>query len=1256
MNLERLIVISVVAAGGVALLLSDSVGANATRQGDGMLAQEPLHLGATVSPNFIMAIDDSGSMTFQTLLAGSDGEGCWKNNSFFTGTALNTDGSCEYYYVLPGQRVNNYHGIPPFDQFGFARSPDVNPSYFNPDKTYDPWINDQLASYGNASVTDTKIDPRGTATVKLFESNFSTSFNNLFLVRDGMNIPSGVRFQACSEWDGSNCEDWDTYTSTGYAWQWGAQRIAIEHTPAVVYLKANRTISGYSAPVRIAGACGTGCDLYRYVPTSAEAKQNFANWFSYYGNRNRAMVAGLTRSLVDVSNLRVGYFTINSGRRTYQCGKNTCTAFDNYQPVSMLDVNNVAEKKQLMTQVLGLPASGGTPNRHAVGHIGSQFNTNTNIIQHACQKNAGMLFTDGFSNSGGPTGFGNADQNMGAPFSDSHSDTLADLATHYYSTTLRSGAFTTGKVPPSNPAVCESGTAQEKKAADCNTNLHMNFYGVTLGARGELFGKVYGVTADGGTDGQLATTEALALASSPAWSAVVDDRRETVDEIWHATMNTRGRYINATTPADITIAMRDVLSSVGVGGGVSGSLAITGSRIADGSLSIEPKFNRNGTDWYGDVIASKPSRGTGGRIEYTTVWTASQKLPAPGSRKLFYGTSDGDSTPVVADFYSGGPASLDALCANYAGGSCGPVAGTLISSLGVTIGEAIGYLAGNTALEGSKLRKRTNRLGDIVNSTPAISAPTDDFGYALLRKADGSYEFDPYDYQDYLDDKKDRKKIVYVGANDGMLHAFHGETGVEQFGYIPATAVGHLGNLLFPTSPNFQHRYYVDGPVVVSDAMFAIDDWRTVLIGTAGAGGRSVFGLDVSNVGTSAFASSNVLWEVNDRMTGGNSAAADRIGYVLGKPVVVPVRGADGVPVWKAIFGGGYANRLNDADTTKGTVTLFIVDVKTGTIDYIDAKETGGPALPNGLGNVTAVDRQRVVSSAWQRGTDGMVDTVYAGDQHGNVWKFDLTKTGASRVALGGKPLFTAKDGTLGTSKRQAIMGGLEVAAGPRGGVLVLFGTGSFAYDGDKLNTDVQSFYAVLDQPSESLTLPLSRGSLQVQTLSTADIVSRSSVNYFTKRGWYLDLAVTDSGNLVKKGERMVGYPRLEGSILYFPTYAPTEGDACSGGGSNFLYGLSAISGSGALGAVRVGSPGGDSKAEGTGRLPLDTDGAAPIKDVNVYNTGKQAALTGSPDDAAVNAYNALAPEYCAAIVSVAGSEPLYRVRPCGRQSWRQIR
>lgn len=1295
MNPTRIAIALALVAGTTFLFLrTDKVVADAQDQGGGTLAQTPLELGDVVPPNFIMAVDDSGSMTFQTLFPAQDGMACWSDSdeSFFSGsgdnTTLRTSGGCDYNYVMEGPRLGDgYQGIPPIDTFGFARSPDYNPSYYNPEIVYEPWVKSDLTSFGDAGVAATKIDPRESATIDLFSSYFDDdNDNDRFYVQDGMWIPAGVRYRTD--------DDGGLETSGGFTWNDGSQDVAIQYIPGTFYLVQNLTLPGYTAGVKITNACGDGCPMWRYRPNSASTKQNFANWFSYYGNRNRAMIASLTRSFVDVDSLNVGYFTINERNN------------GGYDDVVMLDMDDDDEKVSLYEDMLDLGASGGTPNGWAVAHMGKQFmrtgggdddddegNGGDALIKNACQRNAGMLFTDGYSNTGRPTNYGNVDP-PGAPFVDDHSNTMADIASYYYTTNLRPD-LPAGKVPV--PKLCSTGTAEEKYALDCQANPHMNFYGITLGARGEQFGVTYGVLADGNTDGDLATQQVLSGDKPiPDWPAWVNDSRGAVDDIWHATINTRGRYINASTPASITAALQEVLGEVGGLAEPSGSIGVTGSRLGPTSLAVTPSFSGDGTDWYGELTASRPIAGVPGEsITFEELWKASEELPAPGARSIFYGDTDNDVTPDVSAFTSM-PNPLKTLCREYKENRCGPGKNADTSDLNISGDEALAYLAGDQSLENrdkDPLRTRTKVLGDIIGSTPAVVSPTDNYGYTLLRDEDEPTGFDPYDYREYLQTKADsRKTMVYVGANDGMLHGFRGDSGQEAFAYIPAATVGYMGNLLFPEAPEFQHHYYVDGPIAVSDARLG-GTWKTVLVGTTGAGSRSVFALDISNA-YSGFMASDVMWEINADVGGkggddgddgddGGSKNRDigkRIGHVMGRPVIVPVRGADGNPEWKAIFGNGYGSDMNrnckekkseDSDDDEGgggnktdkrcgNASLFIVDMADGEVDYLDVRSDDGPQFENGMGNIVALDRWRYDSTdtEWVRGSDGMVDTVYGGDLHGNVWKFDLTKSGEDRVAFDENPLFVAADDD---GNRQPITGGLEAAVGPLGGVMVLFGTGSFIFEGDRQNSDLQSIYGILDKPGETDPRPLDRGYLTEQVFSADGMSVVNPVNYFEKRGWHIDLAQaeTDGGDPVEAGERVVGNPRLEGGTLFLTSYVPGSGDLCSNGaGSNYLYGVRALTGGADLSSVRVGSSDGDPYAQGTGRIELvDEDGnplSSPIKDVAVYSSTPPGALAGGPLDP--TALDARLEQSCDMVIQVPGAPPMYRWRACGRQSWRQVR
>ncbi|WP_411834303.1 pilus assembly protein [Pseudoxanthomonas mexicana] len=1305
----------VVAVSLVALALSAGYGWYLTAQvSPPELAQAPMNITNVIPPAFIMAVDDSGSMTFETMFPGRDGYGCTgtgTSNPFFNAngtlrTAAGTSGSCNFHHLFPypGHRIGtDRYAIPPIDLFGFARSPSYNASYYNPGTVYVPWKNYDNTNYPQASITATLSNPRdansptfdmtslhrdrtddgdpgnletGNSTYNngtLFPAGIiyrrngncgglastGTAWNTLandvtlsancdnisirrpqvgqpaadelFRIPTGVTLPRGTRYYRLA--DGA-CGGLASARPTQRIWVelqaahtlTAVCELGIEYFPATFYLPldtaapagfitANRTLA--------TNAGGPGVNLYRYeikpsnYSTTAAYNQqisNFANWFSYYGNRNRAMIAGMTHSLVDVNNMRIGYFTINQhGSRDEPDSKTA-------ERVTMYDMAKTAageDKSKLYSAMISLPASGSTPNRQAVNAIGKQFLRRDEgaPIKLSCQKNAGMLFTDGYSNQDGPTvSNANGDGNMGAPFSDSHDNTMADIAAYYYRTNLRSD-LNTGQVKVDKSCPAGGGDAADKRI-DCQRNLHMNFYGVTLGARGNLFNP--DAEQDPYTDASIYNN----------WPSRQNDNPSTVDDIWHATVNTRGEFINARTPSDITAAMRRIIAAVNEGSTPSGTIGVTGSRIGSGSLNIQPAYDSSnyGTDWYSRLTAEAISADSiTGTTGFAEVWEASSRLATQPSRTIRFGKTGSSVVPTVRNFDASN-VTLGELCS----GALSRCSATQLQALGsgsMTLTRAVAYLRGSKVDEGV-LRTRTTILGDIVNSSPILSAPIDNYGYRALGGSLAS------SYATFLENKKTSgRPLVVVGANDGMFHVFDGRTdgngGREVFAYIPAAVLGHMGNLLFPyvaadkNDQKFQHRYYVDGPVTVSDVNVG-GVWKTIAVGTTGAGGRSVFALDITNPD-----SVQVLWEVNNLITG-NAAITGNIGNVLGKPVIVPVKSTAGAVSWKVIFGNGY-------NSTNQQARLFVVDAGTGAVTTIEANEGASHAY-NGLGNIAVIDRKRVGSDGTvSNGRDGYSDTVYAADQQGAIWKFDLLN---NNVALGGKPLFVARDAS---DNRQPILGGLTAASGPGGGVMLYFGTGSFSFLGDPDSTAIQTIYAVNDRG-----VPLSgRGQLQQQTIiDTANGRRETSTTAMAigRQGWYLDLPA---------GERFVGYPRIESGIVFFPTYAPTgaTGDDCGVSGVNWLYGLNSLTGGAALSYVRLGS--GKSHGAGTGAIALDTKGTAPVKDVAVMTMPRVPLLTGTPTAAEINA---AADARCSMVVRVAGAEPMYIPRPCGRQSWRQVR
>ncbi|MBB4130218.1 PilC/PilY family type IV pilus protein [Xanthomonas sp. 3075] len=1270
-------------------------------QGQEKLAQGPLNNGSPVAPAFIMTVDDSNSMTFERIFKGGDGRLQWNsvNSSFFNadGSFFNNGSDCNgfvdcYVYLFPFPLYNSSYSpgvaLPPIDQFGFARSPAYNANYFDPNIKYEPWslskgddANKGLwpqADFGSARADSRDPDvywEDGTISMSRYDTavnlgvsrevNSDSSFR--FLI--GMTIPSGTRYRTGGNARACNTNNSNGLPGTNGLWStlsFNAQvaancSVQISYVPATFYLPAAAPApAGYltnnaNRPI-IANACGPGCNMRRYqilrsnysaANTSAynDAKQNFANWFQYHRNRILSIIGSESRALTGIENMRVGYFTIN-----------------NLAQPTMYDVTNDDSREALFQQIYRLRPSGGTPNRAAIDYLGQQFRRTGDgaPVVRACQKNGGMLFTDGYTTKNNSvTGYGNADSTGTVdfpivPFADSYSDTIADIAASYYSgasTPLVTGpGFPAGLVPVDEKCATLAKTSADWKRLDCQKDLHMNFYAITLGAQGNIYEVNQAATDD-------------PYANAPDWTGngnpVTSDDGRVIDELWHATVNSRGQFINAKSPDEVTSAMRRVLSAASAPNSPSGTLALTGARIGAGSLTVTPEYQikNNATDWSSTLKANSVSVDPDTReARFTPLWEAAAQMPTASARNVYF--NDGSNVRKL----DGTTISLSGLCSLsktlYPSQSL--CSESDLTSLGATAPTAANYLLGDRSGEvqqGGKLRDRSTVLGDIVNSTPVISAPVDDYGYRSLGGTLGT------SYTNYLNSKRNKSYMVYAGANDGMLHAFDGgiditgavtgSGGRERFAYVPATSYGHMGNLLLPyqatkssTLLNFEHRYFVDGPIAVGDTYYN-NAWQTTLVGTTGAGGRGVFALDVSN--PASFGAGSRLWEIND--LAGDAAVRANIGHVLGKPVIVPVRASNGTVSWKAIFGNGYSS-------ASGKAVLFVVDIGTNstpTIRMIEATEAGTSISGNnGLGNLIVLDRIDNLTidpttNKPARTRDGYADTVYAADLRGAIWKFDLTSTATSVTV----PAFTTgiySEG--GLNYRQPITGGLQAASGENGGVLVLFGTGSFSFNKDNLASSAlqtQSLYGFTDQVDGVLSSTLTRTNLTPYSVSTGASATTRSLQQGTAPalalGWYVDLPA---------GERFVGYPELVSGILFMPTYSPLAiSSGCSTDGVNWLFGLNPRTGVGALSGVRMGGIGGSTLATGSAGISLNTGGNAPVKDVGVSVVPRLEPKVNPKDGSA--APTVPAGSGCWMIVSVAGAAPMYVPYPCGRQSWRQL-
>lgn len=1194
-------------------------------------AQVPLltKVGPTVSPNVMLTMDDSGSMTFRHMpeneLAvlnpatanpvGSRTVFWDKNDNYQNG--VNVMGT------VPGNISSaNY-------RLRALRSSDTNTIYYNPEIRYQPWLTsdgvtrlpnspvataykDPLVRTGAAGtfIDLTKISPNGTFTAGTFivgatykivvkgttvwtligsaDNNVGTTF-----VATGVGAGTGqASAGSLSGWCFANASNTDCADAAA----------AFLHDPGV-YFRLSKTAGVYNDVTTVANYVGftinaSASTTYTKYParldcagtscTRDEERQNYANWFSYYRTRNLlargalmeafgvesapvgagtfvvgsryAIVSPGTTSFTSIgaaSNavdtvftatdvgtgtgtareiaMRVGFGRINKGSASVD-GANTrvIESSATYGGGGVRDFSR-ARKNNLFKWLEDLPADGGTPlvtAMEAVGEYYSRTSTqgpwtdnpavNTNVVANnkTCRRSYQIIMTDGYwngavsavgnqDNTDGPviTGVGASYQYIAStPFKDTTSNTLADVAMKYWKTDLQPA--TVNAVPT---------------VAD-NTSFWQNMTNFTVGL---------GVK---GTLDPLTDLPAL-TAGTKTWPfADASTTKPNVDDLWHAAVNSRGRYFSAKDPVELSIAIRTALAGATGGSGSTAGVATASTVLSNGNRKYVPSFTAG--SWDGDV-SGFPLDAVGQVT--ASVWQAAQRMPAWTARNIVtWDSSVGYGIPFAwASMSTDSQTALGAVAATYTT-------------------QFIDFLKGDHSKEGvgNPFRTRHNAaglpfiLGDIVNSNPVL----------IQGNFDGLYSDAAWGgaaaYTAFKATKAARTAVLFAGANDGMLHAFKDTKGLtpastltdgeEIFAYVPRSVYPNLQKLAdknYGTTAALVHQYFVDGPLHEADAYVkapaaASASWRNYLFGSLGAGGRAVFALDVTDSG--AMGPSTVRWEIS-------SADDADLGYVF-SPIKVGV-----LPNgrWVAIFGNGYSS-------TTGNATLFIVDiedasstnavVRAGAIAKLVLDSTGN----NGLGGVTVIPD--IVT--------GRTSNIYVGDLKGKFWKLNYDSAAPSKFVVDGSAaLFTATD-SGGTA--QPITSSPVVYKHSLGGRMVVFGTGKLFSTTDATDTSTQSVYAVWDKTPDSITHPLTRSNLVSRTLTVfAGTGGASGTNFIsstgaamdptTQRGWYMDLSPTIAGGRVVYPSQVLSY-----NTALVSSVAPVQGtpqacDTASGTGLNLL-------------------------------------------------------------------------------------------------------
>ena len=883
--------------------------------------------------------------------------------------------------------------------------------------------------------------------------------------------------------------------------------------------------------------------------TYAEEMTNFANWWTYYHTRMQMMKSSASISFNQLdSRYRVGYFSINN---------NTGSDFLNLGTFSSTQRNNWYSK------LFGATPGNSTPLRTALtkagrlyaGRLnGTSFNGSTVVdpMQYSCQQNFTILSTDGYWNEADPGGYqmdgttaiGNQDGSLARPQLDGNnqSNTLADVAAYYYNTDLRTTICTGSPVPPAVTGndVCTNNVPVS--GLDAAAHQHMTTFTVGLGASGymqytqnyssssntsgDYFSVLHGTSANPGAG--VCTWQASGACN---WPTVVSNTQTAIDDLWHAAVNGYGTYYSATNPALLSAGLSSALSGVSARSGASAAATTSNPNIATGDNFV---FSSTFTsvNWDGELVRQQLDLNTGA-VSATKDWSAQTMLDANTSRTIYTYDPSGSNhlklftwATLGADqnwFIASAISTLTQFCTG--GATC-----LSSSDKAAAAGQPlVNFLRGDRSNEGpttdiSKYyRQRTHVLGDIVSSE-AVYVKTPQFNYTDAG------------YSGYKSSMSGRAGTVYVGSNDGMLHAFDASTGAENWAYVPSMVLPGMYKLA-DKAYSTNHQYYVDGTPTQGDVYYG-GSWHTILVGGLAGGGRGYYALDVTDP-----ANPVALWEFTSDTTKGTGYTTDaNLGMAFGKPEIVKMKNG----TWVVIVTSGY-NNVSPGD---GKGYVYVLNAQTGAKVSTVSSGTGSTGTPSGLVQI----RSWVDNSD----SDNTVKRVYGGDTLGNLWRFDVD----DNIAPSGNEAMLLATLKSSSGAAQPMTAKPELGD-VNGNAIVYIGTGRYLGVTDLTDSSQQTIYGIKDNlGTTGWGNPRTQGTFVQQTLTSTSCPSgtpssicgtgqavRTSTNltvdFASKNGWFVDLP--------DGGERATNDPQLALGTLIYTTNIPNV-SACTIGGYSYLY------------------------------------------------------------------------------------------------------
>ncbi len=559
--------------------------------------------------------------------------------------------------------------------------------------------------------------------------------------------------------------------------------------------------------------------------TYINERQNFANWYSFYRKRELTATAAISRTISQMQGVYVGINTINHNIQ---------------QTVLSIKAGGIDRTSDLLNLLYNLNISAqGTPLTTGLRDVGRYYDQDDNIKLNggagnnspfaaaadggACQQAFAITMTDGYYNGGTPS-VGNQD------IADGLTPTYAGAPyADAYSNTLADVAMKFYKEDLCNGL----DNSIQGNDMDSATHQHMVTYGVSFGVKGNLVSRAENPAAfDYDYNDPLDPDNPV----YPTWPNPTSGDQEKIDDLMHAAFNGRGLFLSASNPDELIDSLLEILEDVELRIGSASSVSVNGDELYE-EINTNLRIFQSSYDsenWSGNVQAFRiintptPEVDTGNPL-----WHARDEIQ----------NQNWDTGRIICTYNgsSGIPFRYDSL----------PAAMKTMLDTNATIAQnTLNYVRGDNTREvksGGTFRDRLYKLGDIVDSSPTY-----------------------------------KHGILYVGGNDGMLHALYSEDddtngingGEEYFAYVPKLVFSDLYKL---TSTTYSHQYYVDLTPKVVDVDFLVGATRitTLLVGGLGGGGKGYYALNVSGpdpddpnhpptITDEATLAGKVLWEYPD--------------------------------------------------------------------------------------------------------------------------------------------------------------------------------------------------------------------------------------------------------------------------------------------------------------------------------------------------------------------------------------------------------